>query len=56
MHTIESPDRERDLRERLLEFTDKLRQALALAQDMERRAGTARNEGASPDVPQVREK
>ncbi|MDE2572689.1 MAG: hypothetical protein KGM44_09235 [bacterium] len=37
MQTIDATERERVLRERLLEFTYKLHQALALAQDLERR-------------------
>ena len=44
MQTIEAPERERELRERLREFTNKLHQALALVQEKERRQGAAPRE------------
>jgi|GEM_PF-4186481 len=53
---IDSPQRERDLRDRLLEFTYKLHQALALAQDLERRSGTAHCDGGGASAPTPKEK
>ena len=41
MQTIEASERERELRARLTEFTNKLHQALVLVQDLEHRHGAA---------------
>lgn len=45
MQTVEiTPERERELRERLTEFTNKLHQALTLVQELERRQEAAPRE------------